>query len=298
MITVNAINGSTTGFNLLINNVPTPDSPIPYNPSGSTTINALLPGNGLAQTISIQDMGSPATCSDVLTLTTPNCALPCNISNLTASTGTAATHIVQVQDFQFVPASINVTVGDIVSFVWTGAVQHTSTSDATSGDLFWNSGLHGNGFVYDVVVTAPGTHGYYCIPHGAPGGIGMAGSITALPPCNDGLVAVQVGFTAVNGSASGYQILLDGVPLNATPYNYTLGSNNTQTVNITGDGLVHTLSVQDVTSRPGDGATHLWPDLPRLLGTPLPHCARLQFYPALYFLYRYKIFSLCRQQLP
>jgi plastocyanin len=196
-------------------------------------------------TFTAQDTANPD-CSATATFTVPNCALPCNLSNLTASTGTAATHIVQVQDFQFVPAAITVTVGDTVRFVWTGVVQHTSTSDASTGDLFWNSGLHGNGFVYDVVVTAPGTHGYYCIPHGAPGGIGMAGSITALPPCNDGLVAVQVGFTAVNGSASGYQILLDGVPLNATPYNYTLGSNNTQTVNITGDGLAHTLSVQDM----------------------------------------------------
>ncbi|QQS30053.1 MAG: PKD domain-containing protein [Sphingobacteriales bacterium] len=248
LITVNAINGSTTGFNLLINNIPTPESPILYNPIGSTTINVLLPGNGLTQTISVQDTGAPGTCSDVLTLTTPNCALPCNIGNLTASTGTAVTHIVQVQDFQFVPANINVTVGDIVQFVWTGAVQHTSTSDATIGDLVWNSGLHGTGFVYDVVITAPGTHGYYCIPHGAPGGIGMSGSITALPPCNEGMVAVQVGFTAVNGSASGYHILLDGVPVNVTPYAYSPGSDNTQTVNITGDGLEHTLSVQDVTT--------------------------------------------------
>ncbi|OWY21746.1 PKD domain-containing protein [Sphingobacteriales bacterium UPWRP_1] len=246
LLTVNAINGSPGGFTLLIDGVPAPNSPIPYNPAGPTVVALSLSGNGLAHTIQVQDAALAAACSDAFTVVTPNCSLPCSLSGLTASVGTSATHVVQVQDFQFVPADLTVTVGDVVQFVWTGAVQHTSTSDATAGALFWNSGLHGNGFVYEVTVSEAGTHGYYCIPHGAPGGIGMAGTITAMPPCNEGLVAVQTSFAATNGSSSGYHIILDGAILNTTPFNYDVSGSNTQTVLIAGDGLTHTLTVQDV----------------------------------------------------
>jgi len=243
LLSVNAINGSSS-FTVWIDGLQS-GSPILYNPTGATSATINLPGDGAAHTIEIRDAANPATCNAAVSVTTPNCALPCSIANLSVSTGTAVTHIVQVQDFQFAPQNITVTVGDTVRFVWTGVVQHTTTSDATSGPLVWNSGLHGNGFVFDVVIAAPGVHGYYCVPHGAPGGIGMAGSITALPACNEGLATVQLSFAATNGSAQGFGVWLDGNQLTDAPIPYALSGNNAASVNITGDGLLHTLTVRD-----------------------------------------------------
>jgi plastocyanin len=173
-----------------------------------------IPGNGANHVIVVTDSSDPA-CTAITSIITTDCSLPCAISNLSASVasggGSGMTHIVQVEDFQFNPNVINITVGDIVQWNWTGAIAHTSTSDLGSGPNSWNSGLLNTGATYTSPVLAEGIHPYYCIPHGAPGGIGMSGTIHVLPACNEfGQTPVQVNFNVVNGSSGGYNVVVDG----------------------------------------------------------------------------------------
>ena len=78
------------------------------------------------------------------------------------------------------------------------------------GEDVFNSGLLGEGAVYDLVITNAGFHPYYCIPHGSPGGIGMAGSITVVEDCDDGDLNMQFSFDVENGGFSGYEVFVDG----------------------------------------------------------------------------------------
>jgi plastocyanin len=79
-------------------------------------------------------------------------------------------------------------------FIWTGTIPHTVTSDAAIGPDVFNSGLLGQGSTYDLVISTTGLHPFYCIPHGAPGGIGMAGSINVSDACADGMFLLTLNF--------------------------------------------------------------------------------------------------------
>ncbi len=84
-------------------------------------------------------------------------------------------HIVNVQNFSFSPQHINISVGDTVRWQWVSGT-HTTTSTATSGANSWNAPITSSSTTYEQVITEPGTHTYYCIPHQS---MGMTGSITA-----------------------------------------------------------------------------------------------------------------------
>ena len=86
-------------------------------------------------------------------------------------------HIVEVKNFVFVPETLNISVGDTVVWQWIEGT-HTTTSDSTTGQNVWNEPIDAGHQVFRFVITAPGTHGYYCIPHQ---GLGMVGTIVASP---------------------------------------------------------------------------------------------------------------------
>ena len=132
------------------------------------------------------------------------------VVSLTANTGTNILHTIQVRDFDYFPIHITIGAGEKIRFVWTGDIPHTVTSDALTGPEVWNSGLLGTGAIYDLVIDTPGVHPYFCIPHGGPGGIGMSGTITVLPVCNDNQENVQLSFEVTNGSQAGYNVFVDG----------------------------------------------------------------------------------------
>ena len=75
----------------------------------------------------------------------------------------------------------------------------------------------------------------------------MAGTITAepsLPPCDsNGKVAVNITFEITNGSANGYDVLMDGNSIGN--YAYTSGVNSI-TIQLEGDGQNHDIKIQDV----------------------------------------------------
>jgi plastocyanin len=245
-LTVNAINGGASGFNVLVNNSPIAGSPFTYNPNGATTVNnVLLIGNGQSQSIVIQDIIN-ANCNATLAVMTPNCNLPCSITNLIATSGSSTTHTIEVKDFEFAPKFKTITLGDVVKFQWTGAVAHTSQSDTPTGANTWNSSLLNTGANYNVTLTTNGVYPYYCAPHGAPNGVGMSGALTVVPNCNNGNVAVNVNFAVTNPGASGYNIKVDGVLYTGSPFQYAANGNTSNIVNIIGNGQAHTVEIQDV----------------------------------------------------
>ena len=85
----------------------------------------------------------------------------------------AATRSVSAVDYNFVPKSLTISVGD--SVVWTnnGMAQHTVTADGGAFD----SGTLNPGATYTHTFGAAGSFPYHCKFHGAAGGIGMSGTI-------------------------------------------------------------------------------------------------------------------------
>jgi plastocyanin len=97
-----------------------------------------------------------------------------------APTARADTDTVFARDFSFVPSSLTIEAGDTV--VWKSILQccieHTSTRSVSPKT--WNSGPIPLGGTFKVVFqfADSGTFNYFCQPHQ---GLGMVGSITALP---------------------------------------------------------------------------------------------------------------------
>jgi plastocyanin len=84
---------------------------------------------------------------------------------------------VEMEDFEFNPPILVIRPGTTVKFANKDDVQHTATSDTGVFD----SGYLSKGEEYSYIFTEPGTYPYYCIPHGGPGGQGMAATIIVQP---------------------------------------------------------------------------------------------------------------------
>ncbi len=246
-VNITATGQGNNGINLFLDGSLLAGSPFPYAASSTTVVTFPVNGDGANHTVIVQDAGI-FSCSATAGFQTPVCAGgPCNIGTLRTTIGAHQVYTITVDDNFYTPANLEVVTGDTIRFVWIGAHLHTVTSDTLSGDDSFNSGLHGPGYTYDVVLKNPGTHPYYCIPHGSPGGIGMSGVLIAADPCADGLLAVGLAFTNANGNAQGYSIQVDGSISPGSPFVYAVSGNNTQTIHIPGDGNDHQITVTDVT---------------------------------------------------
>ena len=108
--------------------------------------------------------------------------------SLTVSFANATMHLVNVQDYSFNPASIAVTVGDTVKWIWISGV-HTTTSTAIplTADG-WSQPIDQNHANYSYVITMPGDYFYQCNLHVSMG-------MTAL------ISATVTGLSTVNNSS-------------------------------------------------------------------------------------------------
>jgi plastocyanin len=86
----------------------------------------------------------------------------------------AATHNVDVGDNFFAPESATISVGDEVTWTWTGFGTHSVVAD---GGAFVSS-VAGNGASFSFTFNAPGTYEYYCSIHSTADLAFMNGSIT------------------------------------------------------------------------------------------------------------------------
>jgi predicted lipoprotein with Yx(FWY)xxD motif/plastocyanin len=85
----------------------------------------------------------------------------------------AAETVVSIRNFAFNPRELTVPVGTTV--VWQN--EDTDVHTVTADDGAFDSGNMANGAEFSFTFTQAGTYPYYCAPHGAPGGQGMAGTI-------------------------------------------------------------------------------------------------------------------------
>lgn len=127
----------------------------------------------------------------------------------------ANTIVVEVQDFQFFPQHVSISPGDTIRWEWTGNVAHSSTSCAGVGET-WDSGVVGNGSVFEHTFNDAGVFTYFCQPHGSDLGngnfSGMGGSIVVDDECLtltlDQLVAGEVTTFKVTGGEQGKRVAL------------------------------------------------------------------------------------------
>ena len=85
--------------------------------------------------------------------------------------------MVTVGNFFFDPKEVFITTGEMVEWMNIEGL-HSTTSD----DGFWDSGAMPAPWDYQVEFDGPGDYPYYCVVHGAPGGIGQAGIVHVMPP--------------------------------------------------------------------------------------------------------------------
>src|SRR5262245_36544297 len=80
---------------------------------------------------------------------------------MVAGPADAATQSVKIGDNLYDPTTINVAVGDTVTWTNSGKVEHTVTSEVG----VWDSGHIKAGGTYSLVFSSPGTYFYYCTVH-------------------------------------------------------------------------------------------------------------------------------------
>jgi plastocyanin len=107
-------------------------------------------------------------------------ALNVILSVTDARQAVAATTDVRIHNIAFIPQTITVTVGTMVTWTNDDDMVHTVTSGQTNDDGVWKSspGIPPGG-TFSVTFTKPGTYHYYCKPHNY--GPAMHATITVLP---------------------------------------------------------------------------------------------------------------------
>lgn len=93
-----------------------------------------------------------------------------------------ATHTVDVgPGMQFSPATLDIQIGDTVTWRFNES-NHTTTSDARTGTDVWNSGLVAPGGTFSHTFASAGSHEYYCAVHSSAAGTLMTGVINVAAP--------------------------------------------------------------------------------------------------------------------
>src|SRR5437868_6998928 len=92
-----------------------------------------------------------------VTLALASLALP----SFMAPPAEAATSNVTIADYNYDPATINISVGDTVHWTNSGKEAHTVTSEGG----VWDSGKIEAGASFDLVFSTAGTYNYYCTIH-------------------------------------------------------------------------------------------------------------------------------------
>jgi plastocyanin len=79
----------------------------------------------------------------------------------------------------FQPSPLSINVGDTVEWKFVGQLVHSASSDESG---VFDSGYMPPGSTFSFTFSDVGEYAYYCLLHGAPGGVGHSGSITVLAP--------------------------------------------------------------------------------------------------------------------
>ena len=72
----------------------------------------------------------------------------------------------------------------------------------------------------------------------------MSGTITVQANCTNGMVSVNVTFDHSGGSFNGFNVLVDGASVGT--FSYDASGTTSISINVLGDGLNHTIEIQDL----------------------------------------------------
>lgn len=89
----------------------------------------------------------------------------------------ATVHNVDVEDFEFDPASFIANVGDTVNWIWDEGFHTTTSFIIPSGAATWDQPISSGTPFYSYVITVAGSYDYICSPHAS---MGMTGHFTVL----------------------------------------------------------------------------------------------------------------------
>ena len=103
----------------------------------------------------------------------------------------ATTHVVMVQDFEFVPASMTVSVGDTITWTWVNGIHTTTSTSVPAEAQSWDADITSSATVFSYVVEIEGDYTYICTVHPDMVGSFSAEATTGIFPINAGpLMAV------------------------------------------------------------------------------------------------------------
>jgi plastocyanin len=81
-----------------------------------------------------------------------------------AAPAVAADKTVDAPDYEFAPKNTSISVGDTITWNFTGPSEHTATSNSGQPDKF-DSGLKAEGTTFSYTFDTPGKFQYFCRPH-------------------------------------------------------------------------------------------------------------------------------------
>lgn len=88
----------------------------------------------------------------------------------------ATVHEVTQTGLTFSPSSLNVNVGDVITWVWSSGTHTTTSTAVPDGAAQWDSPLNSTTTTFQYEVTVAGEYSYKCTPHES---MGMVGSFSA-----------------------------------------------------------------------------------------------------------------------
>ena len=94
------------------------------------------------------------------------------LSSFATSQAAESHHVVEIQGFKFVPASLTIRQGDTVEWINRDIVPHTATKKGKA----WDTGKLKKGRSAEVAYSSLGTQSYLCVYHPK-----MRGEITVIP---------------------------------------------------------------------------------------------------------------------
>jgi plastocyanin len=120
----------------------------------------------------------------------------------------AATHQVQVISFRYEPSELTIQPGDTVVWTNTGGSHNVVADDGS-----FRNAVSSAAWTFSRTFAAAGEFGYYCEPHGAPQGIGMAGKIIVAGSAPAAFaINYGTGGTWYNPATSGQGFFIEVVP--------------------------------------------------------------------------------------
>jgi plastocyanin len=151
---------------------------VTWNATGANVSAAVIPTNGSGVSPVTVTLG-PA--EGPVTITASSDALSGSplTFNATATPAPSPSTTISVINNSFTPSTLTVPVGSTVTWSWAAsAVQHNVNPDQAGGEPRPSGALVNGPHTYQYTFNNPGTFRYFCANHGAPGGVGMSGTIT------------------------------------------------------------------------------------------------------------------------